>query len=82
MALSDAAYLEQLKTWRDNIITALKTPETVGAYGGMPDPIGGQGVGRMSGRAQLLAELREVEAKILMLDEERSGWEVTSEMSA
>lgn len=78
MSASDTDYLETLRTWRDNILTALKTPETVSAYGGMPDTSGsGPGVGRMGGRAQLLSELREVEGLIAKLD---AGWEVTSTM--
>jgi len=64
VALTDEQNLEELRTWRDNLIAALKTPETVSAFGGMPDHSGGNSIGRMSGRAQLLRELEIVEAKI------------------
>lgn len=64
MSKTDAESLEQLKVWRDNLKTALQAPETVSAYGGMPDKSGGNKVLRMAGRAQLLSELREVEARI------------------
>jgi hypothetical protein len=65
VALSDALSLEELRTWRDNLIAALKTPETASAYGGMPDTSGAPViVHRMGGRAQLLAELKEVQALI------------------
>lgn len=64
MSQTDAAYLEQLKTWRDNLLTALATPETTSAFGGMPDNNGTNSLGRMGGRAQLLRELETVEQRI------------------
>ena len=65
MAQSDEQTLGSLREWRDNIIAALKIPETTSAFGGMPDTTGGgPGVGRMGGRAQLLSELDKVNSLI------------------
>lgn len=85
MPKTDAEHLEDLKTWRDNILAELKTPGTVSAYGGSPDVNGPVQLQRMPGRAQLLEELRWLDEEIAKVEAEVSGvglFEVTSEMSA
>lgn len=64
MAKTDAETLEDLRAWRDNLIAALRSPETVSGYGGMADATGSNTINRMGGRSQLLSELREVESRI------------------
>ncbi len=81
---TDADKLIRYRNWESNLLTALETPETVSAYGGMPDananPVG---VGRMPGRAQLLSELMQVRKLIDDLVTATDGaYEVTSEMTA
>ncbi len=68
-AKTDQEHVDELRTWRDNIVTALKAPETVSAFGGQPDTAGGNAIGRMGGRAQLLRELADLEDKIKDLEE-------------
>jgi hypothetical protein len=69
MPKSDAEHLAELRTWRDNLVAALETPETVSAFGGMPDAGNSGKIGRMGGRSQLLSELREIKAQIKELEE-------------
>lgn len=64
MPNTDAERLVELEEWRDNLIAALKAPETHSAFGGMPDANGPGQVSRMAGRAQLRSELAEVRAEI------------------
>ena len=85
MPRTNAENLEYYQTWRDNIVNALQTPETVSAYGGMPDTAGsiGETVGRMPGRAQLLSELMWVEERLEELQLLADGaFEVVSEMTS
>ena len=69
MPKTDAEHLAELQTWRDNIVAALQTPETLSGFGGMADARGPVSLERMSGRSQLLSELALVEARIDELEE-------------
>lgn len=80
---SDADKLIRFRNWESRLLTALEAPETVSAFGGMPDSNGPVSVGRMPGRAQLLAELQHVQTMITKLEQSVDGsFEVTSEMTA
>lgn len=81
---TDADKLVRFRNWESRLLTALEEPETVSAFGGMPDAAGNPvGVGRMPGRAQLLSELRLVRELIAQLVKQTDGaFEVTSEMTA
>lgn len=72
-AKTDAEILEEKKVWRDNLVAALQTPETMSVFGGMPDAGGSNQIGRMSGRAQLMSELERIEAQIKELEERVDG---------
>jgi aspartate aminotransferase-like enzyme len=70
MSRTDAEDLEKLRLRRDKLEDALAEPETVSAYGGMPDAAGSASrVGRMGGRAQLQSELDRIRAQIKELEE-------------
>lgn len=62
---TDEEKLVRYRNWASRIVTALENPETVSAYGGMPDISGsGPSIGRMPGRAELLNELQWLNERI------------------
>jgi hypothetical protein len=67
-AKTDAEHLEELREMRDNLVTALKTPEVFSPFGGAPNSNVGKKLDRMGGRAELRAELDWVEQRIADLE--------------
>lgn len=68
MPKTDAESLAELQSWRDNVVAALKEPETVSGYGGMSDSSGVNTINRMGGRSQLLRELEVIDRQITEIE--------------
>lgn len=68
VARTDAENLEKLRTRRDELNDLLDAPETIGAFGGIPDSTGPDSVQRMAARAQFQSELEWVESRIDALE--------------